>query len=178
MSNVIGTGRFASRCMLTGASSSSRRRGVVGAILVLACLLLLPPPADASDACPTWQAARDLKAARVAHAKAEKRLAEAKRVLSATKSYSATYGSSVGRWTRLARRTGWPWPQFPTLMYVIERESGGNPSVFNYQGSGAAGLLQLAPCHYSGRFDPTDPRANLSYGLKLFRGSGWSPWAL
>jgi hypothetical protein len=63
-------------------------------------------------------------------------------------------------------------------MYVIDRESGGNPSVFNYEGSGCAGLLQLAPCHYSGRFDPTNAKRNLSYGLRLWRGSGWAPWSL
>jgi hypothetical protein len=84
----------------------------------------------------------------------------------------------VGRWVRLGHRVGWSWLQFPTLFYVIDRESGGDPDVYNYQGSGCAGLLQLAPVHYLGRFDPTIPRANLAYGFKLWRGSGWAPWSL
>ena len=53
--------------------------------------------------------------------------------------------------------------------------TGGNPSAYNAS-SGCAGLLQLAPCHYRGRFDPLRPRANLACGLKLWRGSGWQPW--
>lgn len=30
--------------------------------------------------------------------------------------------------------------------------------------------------HWAGKFDPMDPRKNLSYGLKLWRGSAWAPW--
>jgi hypothetical protein len=63
----------------------------------------------------------------------------------------------------------------PTLARIIAAESGGNPSAYNAS-SGCAGLLQLAPCHYRGRFDPLRPRANLACGLKLWRGSGWQPW--
>jgi soluble lytic murein transglycosylase-like protein len=61
-------------------------------------------------------------------------------------------------------------------MYVIDRESGGDPNAQNP--SSASGLLQLMSIHWSGRFDPFKPKANLSYGYKLYRGSGWAPWAL
>jgi hypothetical protein len=147
-------------------------------LLVVLTICLAPGVASASEACPAWKAERDVEQARIALRKAERRLAEAKRILTATRGYTASFGSSVGRWVRLSRRVGWSWATMPTLMMVVDRESGGDPGVFNYQGSGCAGLLQLAPCHYEGRFSPTDPKANLSYGLKLYRGSGWSPWAL
>lgn len=62
-------------------------------------------------------------------------------------------------------------------MYVIERESGGDPHAAN-PASSASGLLQLMSIHWAGRGDPFDPRFNLSYGLRLWRGSGWSPWSL
>lgn len=139
--------------------------------------LLLAAPALGDAACPTWQAERDVRQARRAHARAERRLAEAKRVLAATRTYSAAYGANVGRWTRLARRVGWQWGCFPTLMLVIDRESGGDPHAANPTSS-ARGLVQLMGIHWEGRFDPFDPRANLSYGLKLYRGSGWSPWSM
>ena len=62
------------------------------------------------------------------------------------------------------------------LMFIINRESGGDPAIRNYQGSGATGLLQLMPLHWQGKFDPCNPRANLKYGAKLYRGSQWQPW--
>ena len=156
-------------------------RKTVLVLVLWLCLFAGWSGANASapaGSCSVTQAKRDVAAAKRAVARAEARLREARHVLSSTRQYVSEYGSGVGRWTRLARRVGWPWPQFPTLMYVINRESGGNPAVYNYQGSGCAGLLQLAPVHYQGRFDPTRPRANLSYGLKLWRGSGWQPWSL
>ena len=153
------------------------------AILLTTTLLLLTgtgaaaAPCLGADACPAWRAERDVKEAKRALVRAEKRLAEAKRVLSATRSYSGAYGTSVGRWTRLSRRVGWPWAQFPTLMLVIDRESGGHADAKN-PASSASGLLQLMSIHWAGKFDPMDPQKNLAYGLKLWRGSGWTPWAL
>jgi hypothetical protein len=62
-------------------------------------------------------------------------------------------------------------------MYVIDRESGGDPLAKN-PASSASGLTQLMSIHWAGRFSPFDPRANLAYALRLYRGSGWSPWSL
>jgi hypothetical protein len=63
-----------------------------------------------------------------------------------------------------------------TLCLVIDRESGGDPSAAN-PASSASGLLQLMSVHWAGKFSPFVARPNLAYGLKLWRGSGWSPWA-
>ena len=145
--------------------------------LITLALLLFPASALADAACPVWQAQRDVEAAKRAVSRAEHKLSEARRVLAATKTFSATYGTAVGRWTRLSRRVGWSWPSLPTLMHVIDRESGGHEDAKNPVSS-ASGLLQLMSIHWAGRGNPFDPHWNLSYGLKLYRGSGWSPWSL
>lgn len=62
-------------------------------------------------------------------------------------------------------------------MLIVDRESGGDPHAANPVSS-ARGLLQLMSIHWAGRGDPLDPRWNLAYGLKLYRGSGWAPWAM
>ena len=146
--------------------------------LVLACSggLYAAPALAVEGACPEWKAKRDVLAAKAKLRRAENDLRKARRVLAATRTYSARFGTSVGRWTRLSRRVGWPWSQLDTLMFVIDRESNGDPNVANYQGSGATGLLQLMPIHWAGKFDPRDPRKNLAYGYKLYRSSGWTPW--
>lgn len=112
-------------------------------------------------------------------------LQDAQRVLSATKHYTSAYGTGVGRWVWLALDVGWPSSSLPTLFYVIDRESGGSPTIMNTQGSGAAGLLQLMPGWYAGdyygnmpNFDPLKPRLNLKYGLVGYRADGWVPWSL
>lgn len=147
---------------------------IIGSFLLVADAVL----AAETTAFPVWKAERAVKAARNDLRRAEQRLAEAKKVLTATRTYTALHGPAVGRWVRCSRRVGWQWSSIPTLMYVIDRESNGDPAVQNYMGSGATGLLQLMPVHWQGRFDPRDPRANLSYGYKLYRGSGWSPWGM
>lgn len=147
-------------------------RKIAVLVLVGACLLAVAgAPALASEpgACSVKQARRDV-------ARAQHKLDEARRVLAATRHYSAAYGTSVGRWVRLSRRVGWTWGQFPTLMLVIDRESGGDPHAQNP--SSASGLLQLMSIHYAGRFNPLDPKRNLAYGLRLWHGSAWQAWAL
>jgi transglycosylase-like protein with SLT domain len=43
--------------------------------------------------------------------------------------------------------------------------------------SGAAGLFQLMPFHWSGRFDPFDPWANTRYAYRLSdAGFNWGAW--
>lgn len=139
-------------------------------VLPIILFLALAAPAYASPACNVAQAKKDVRVA-------EKRLKEAKRILQATRKHSCRYRPAVGRWVRLSRRVGWPWSSIDGLMYVIERESKGNPKVYNTQGSGAAGLLQLMPMHYKA-FDPTNPKRNLAKGLRSWKSSGWQPWAL
>lgn len=153
------------------------RRTILAALAALT-MLTLAAPALAADSRSVAQTRERLTMAHKAHLRAEKREARARYVYEATVAYTARYGASVGRWTWLARDVGWPKAEMATLMYVVDRESGGDAGVFNFEGSGCAGLLQLAPCHYSGVFDPKDPRANLACGLKLWRGSAWAPWAL
>jgi hypothetical protein len=146
-------------------------------VLVLCGFLLLPAAARASASCPTWQAERDVKAAKKALHRAEKRLQEAKWVLSATKRYTGQYGACTGRWTRLARRVGFPRTQLPTLMYVVHRESGGDPNAKN-PSSTSSGLRQFLSGWWAGKWNPFDPRQNLSHGWKAVKAGGWSPWSL
>ena len=113
---------------------------------------------------------------------ARRALQEARRVLTATKTYERLYGASVSRWVWLANDTGWPHDTWPTLFYVIDRESGGSPKAYNP--SGASGLLQEMPGWYAGDYynfpdyDPFNPRLNLYYGYKGYKVSGWSPWSM
>src|SRR5665647_200647 len=154
---------------------------IAASLLLGGCLLAAGAPAAAQatepGACSVTKAHRAVHAAHRVYVRAASRYREAKRVLSATRAAASLYGSGVARWVRLARGTGWPWSQIPTLMLVIDRESGGNPNAKNPT-STASGLLQLMSIHWAGKFNPFAPRLNLSYGCKLWRGSGWQPWSL
>ena len=150
---------------------------LVLAFLVVATLIAWGANAAGASppgACPEWQAERDVAAARTAVRKAEARLAEAKRVLTATRTYEAAYGPSVARWVRLARRVGWGWPQVPTLMAVTYRESRGDPSASN--GGVYRGLLQVWREHVADPDRLYEPAYNLRTGLRLWRGASWEPW--
>lgn len=164
-----------------------RRIYAVLIIIILAELVVLTCETVASattyrSACSVTEAhARVHKAVKAVH-RAEARLAEARRVLTATRAYTSQYGGGVGRWTWLSRGTGWSWVQMPTLMMVVSRESGGRPDALNP--SGAAGLLQEMPGWYRGEwwqytYDPFNPRSNLHYGHLIWhRSGGWAPWNL
>ena len=65
----------------------------------------------------------------------------------------------------------------PTLMYVIDRESGGDPRAKN-PASTASGLLQFLSGWWAGKWDPFDARQNLAHGYHAWREVGFSPWAL
>ena len=121
----------------------------------------------------------DVLAAREAALREARRAAAAARVERYRRAWierwSDTYGANVGRWADEALDVGWPESQMWTLGRIIRAESGGSPGARNSY-SDCRGLLQLAPCHWRGRFDPFDARLNLAYGLKLWRGSGWRPW--
>lgn len=122
-----------------------------------------------------WRAERR----RVARERAARKAArEAARAAAARAAQStASYGGGVERWRGLALEVGWSEAELPTLLRIIRAESGGNPRACNAS-SRCAGLLQLHPCWWDGRwsFDPFDPRLNLAYGLKVKRLSGWSAW--
>ncbi len=167
------------QAMKGGPMNSPARRCILTTLAVLLALPVMLAGAEAaqaaSGACSVKQARRDLVTAKVRVRRAKAQLREAERVLAETRRATRAYGAATGRWVRLSRRVGWPWREMPTLARIIAAESGGNPSAYNAS-SGCAGLLQLAPCHYRGRFDPLRPRANLACGLKLWRGSGWQPW--
>jgi len=150
---------------------------VLGAGVLLLSGAGVAGAATGTGACSVRQAHRSVHAAHRAYVRAASRYREAQRVLRATRAAASLYGSGVARWVRLARGTGWPWGQMPTLMMIIDRESGGSPNAKNPT-STASGLLQLMSIHWAGKFNPFAPRLNLSYGCKLWRGSGWQPWSL
>jgi hypothetical protein len=156
---------------------------IVVAMFVVAVALIvlggneIAGAATSSPACSITEAhARVHKAARAAR-KTEARLEEAKRVLTATRAYTAQYGNNVSRWIWLSRQVGWPWGCFPTLMMIIDRESGGNPLAKN-PSSTASGLMQFLSSWWLGCWNPFDPRQNLSHGYRAWAQVGWQPWAL
>ena len=165
-------------------------RRAIKTLVILAVLLgaLLPATADpamaASGACSVREAHAAVHAAQRAVARAEARLREARHVESATRAAGRAYGNGVGRWVRLARQVGWPWAQVPSLAYCISGESGGNPAASN---GICRGLLQIHECHATAFRTVTGlpyfngvyvPRANLRYGLRLWRAEGWGPWVV
>ena len=150
--------------------------------LVVLCGALLPAAAGAAAAAhhgPTSvkQARRAVTCAHRAVVRAKAAEREARAVLDATRRYGTQYGNGVGRWVRLARYAGWPWPQVPQLVYVIHRESGGNPCAKNPT-STASGLLQFLSGWWAGKWNPMDPYQNLRHGYLAWRQVGWQPWSL
>lgn len=80
------------------------------------------------------------------------------------------YPDAVTRWWGEVTKYDWDWC---TALYVIFAESGGL-NVYNYQGSGACGVMQLLPCMY-----PDDGAANIEYGYwHKYVPAGWAPWAV
>ena len=80
------------------------------------------------------------------------------------------YPDAVTRWWGEVTRYDWDWC---TALWVIYRESGGQ-NVYNYEGSGACGVMQLLPCMF-----PDDGVANIEYGYwHKYVPSGWAPWAV
>jgi soluble lytic murein transglycosylase-like protein len=80
------------------------------------------------------------------------------------------YSTNVTRWWPVIIQYGW---DACTALSVIDRESGGL-NVYNYQGSGACGVMQLLPCEY-----PDDGASNIARGYqKYLAAGGWSPWVV
>lgn len=154
------------------------RNGI--AVALIAAITVLAAHSDparaAAGACTVKEAQRDVVAARRSLKRAEARLREARRVLAQTKRESALHGAPVGRWVRLARRTGWHWDEIGTLMRVMYGESRGDPRATNGQ---YRGLMQLGAHWYAcyWQFDPYQPRASLLYACKLKRLCGWEQWS-
>jgi len=77
------------------------------------------------------------------------------------------YFDTVTQWWAVI--TQYPWDAC-TVLAIIQRESHGL-NVYNYEGSGACGVLQLLPCEY-----PDDGAANIAAGFAKWEVAGWSPW--
>ncbi len=86
--------------------------------------------------------------------------------------------TSGGSWADELAAVGFPSWAIPTMLYYIDRESGGDPSAVNgggsaYTGGPACGLTQLYPCPGP---QALDPMTNLTYAFEKFQASGFSPW--
>jgi len=162
---------------------------IAASLLLGGCLLAAGAPATAQasepGACSVTKAHRAVHAAHRAYVRAASRYREAQRVLRATRAATSAFGSSVGRWVRSARRAGYAWWEMPILMRVIDRESGGDPSVPNAGGSGALGLIQIMPEWADGSkgwywkqwglpalWDRTSAWGSLRHGAHM----SWSNW--
>jgi len=85
-------------------------------------------------------------------------------------------GSSNGvRWRPLALWVGWPRGSLSMLTAVIMRESSGRERASN--GGVYLGLLQIWRAHVKDPGRLFEAEYNLRVGLRLYRHSGWSPWA-
>lgn len=88
------------------------------------------------------------------------------------------YPETVTRWW--GEVTRYPWDACTVLM-IINRESTGQPAVSNYEGSGAAGLMQVMPSTWAEAGcggSPFDGVANIACGWRLYTIDGWRPWAV
>ncbi len=88
--------------------------------------------------------------------------------------------AAVERWHAVALQVGWAERDWKRLSCVIQRESRGNPRAQNR--STAMGLLQILYRVHRVWVGPDatillDPATNLKFGLKMFKGRGWKPWA-
>jgi len=150
-------------------------RTTLTALVLASSLLVFAGPAVSAPAgsC-TYAAAKGHVAdAKAAVARAERRLAEARRVAAATALYSSRYGESVGRWVRAARRVGWQWSDLPTLMLVVRTESNGDPRAWS---GFYAGLMQFGRPWWEGKWDPYLGPTNLLHGKRAHDANGWSAW--
>ena len=147
---------------------------VLLAICTLCVLFAWPATAFADNGvCTVADANQMVKRAEAKLLRAQQELREAKRVLAATKEFSSFYGSRVGRWVNLCRRSGFSWPNIAICMKVINRESRGDPKAFSGY---YAGLWQMSPSWWLGRFDPYDPVAQTRRAARSVDAVGWVHW--
>ena len=88
--------------------------------------------------------------------------------------------AAVERWHAVALQVGWAERDWKRLSCIIQRESKGNPRAQNR--STAMGLMQILYRVHRVWVGPDatillDPATNLRFGLKMFKGRGWKPWA-
>ena len=86
---------------------------------------------------------------------------------------TSTTSSSSGGWSDELRAVGFPESAIPHMLYIIDRESGGDPNAINAS-SGACGLTQLYPCYGGSAW--LDPMTNLRLAFQKYQASGFSPW--
>jgi len=107
--------------------------------------------------------------------------------------YIDPYATAAEQFAQLSVNLGWPVEQYNKIVYVIERESLGNPSVINSNDpmTGSYGLFQINGfwCKGSNSFlqqaglltsctDLLHPETNIKAALIIWTRSGWSPWRL
>jgi hypothetical protein len=137
----------------------------------------------------------------VAAAKKHRRLMREKREAAAaaeaaeattTVTTTAPSISYSGGWADELAAVGFPASVIPTMLAIIQRESGGCPTAVNglsgcpsYEAaasllasseSHACGLIQAYPCYGGAAW--LDPMTNLRIGFQKYESSGLSPWSL
>lgn len=93
-----------------------------------------------------------------------------------------------GCWMELAAQIGWPTETLPNLSYIINRESGCDPTAYNGKGLDRSyGLLQIntitplwgyvqKTCGINQPEELLNPVTNLTCGLRYYQDQGWRPW--
>ncbi len=136
----------------------------------------------------------------VAAAKKHRRLMREKREAAAAEAAEVTTTvtttapsiSYSGGWADELAAVGFPASVIPTMLSIIDRESGGCPTAVNglsgcpsYEAaagllasseSHACGLIQAYPCY--GGASWLDPMTNLRIGFQKYQASGLSPWSM
>jgi len=144
-------------------------------VLVLGGSLLAagaPAAAQATEpgACNVRQAHRAVHAAKRTVARAQARLREARYVERATRQSSALYGSSVGRWVRLARGEGFPRSSIGDVALLMFTESRGDPTAQN--SALFSGLFQFGLDWWYGKWNPLVPRVSMHHAKKAWSDNG------
>lgn len=120
--------------------------------------IALPPPATPSETV----------AEQVAEPPVTNREPESGTSVKSEIDYSLS--GAVEQWRPLVASVFPAWAVDEAL-YVISRESGGDPNVYNRQGSGACGLFQTLPC------ECLDPACNVAVAYRKWVGGGESFYA-
>lgn len=121
------------------------------------------------------QARKDAREAKREAAAAAEAAAEAAAAQEAAPASVPTYTTSADGWADELAAVGFPSSVIPTMLYIIDRESGGNPNAIN-SSSGACGLTQLYPCYGGSAW--LDPMTNLRLAYQKYQASGLSPWSM
>lgn len=90
--------------------------------------------------------------------------------------YPKWQGLGAKAWLPLCRHEGWPRSQKATILRVITRESGGDPTCVGGTGGAYYGLFQIYRGH-SPDSDLLNPNTNINIALEQYHARGWLPWA-